>query len=289
MVSCAALAQMPVAYYPFNGNANDSTINAYHGSVTNAVLGIDRYSLPNRCYYFDGDGDYITVPQNFDFPEKTISLWFKAITIPTADKTIISCDNNSLTNSQFNIDVRNGNKLNVSVGNAGGSTTISTNTWYHVILVISSTQFKLILNGSVATLGSYAKYHSGDGQSGLNIATNRKRNSGFFNGAIDEIKIFNTALSDADAINLYTQYMAINDNKVQKPRILSNYVSDKIFIENPSEINIKAVINNLHGQQIVISNVSDEINISILNTGIYFIQLFDKNGVLISREKLVKL
>jgi hypothetical protein len=53
-----------VAFYPFLGNANDSSGNNNHGAVTGATLTADRYGNTNSAYYFDGAGNHITVPDD---------------------------------------------------------------------------------------------------------------------------------------------------------------------------------------------------------------------------------
>ncbi|HEY3406184.1 MAG TPA: LamG domain-containing protein [Ohtaekwangia sp.] len=68
-----------VAEYLFNGNANDSR-NNLHGTVTGATLTTDRHGKANAAYSFDGDYDYILVPDNdlidFGYDEDfTISVW----------------------------------------------------------------------------------------------------------------------------------------------------------------------------------------------------------------------
>ena len=44
-----------VAYYPFNGNANDESGNGHHGTVIGATLTSDRDGNENSSYSFDGD------------------------------------------------------------------------------------------------------------------------------------------------------------------------------------------------------------------------------------------
>lgn len=43
-----------VAYYSFNGNANDESGSENHGTVIGATLYYDRSGNPNSSYYFDG-------------------------------------------------------------------------------------------------------------------------------------------------------------------------------------------------------------------------------------------
>ena len=44
-----------VAYWPFNGNANDESGNGNHGAIHgNATLNFDRFRNSNSAYTFDG-------------------------------------------------------------------------------------------------------------------------------------------------------------------------------------------------------------------------------------------
>ena len=50
-----------VAYYPFNGNANDESTDGHDGTVYGATLTTDRFGNSNSAYSFDGINDYICV------------------------------------------------------------------------------------------------------------------------------------------------------------------------------------------------------------------------------------
>ena len=68
-----------VAEYKFNGNANDSSGNGNHGTVHGATLTADRFSNSSSAYSFDGEnnninaGDITSINQTRAF---TISGWF---------------------------------------------------------------------------------------------------------------------------------------------------------------------------------------------------------------------
>ena len=47
-----------VAYYPFNGNANDA-VGTNDGTVYGATLTTDRFGVPNNAYNFNGTSAYI--------------------------------------------------------------------------------------------------------------------------------------------------------------------------------------------------------------------------------------
>src|SRR5664279_2298442 len=53
-----------VAWYPFNGNANDASGNGNNGVVYNATLTTDRFGNANSAYDFNGSSSYVDIPQN---------------------------------------------------------------------------------------------------------------------------------------------------------------------------------------------------------------------------------
>jgi hypothetical protein len=68
-----------VAYYPFNGNANDASGNNNTASLINGTtFGTDRNGTPNTAAAFDGIDDYISVQDNGVFSTQIFSivLWF---------------------------------------------------------------------------------------------------------------------------------------------------------------------------------------------------------------------
>ena len=66
-----------VAYYPFNGNANDESGNGHDGTVSGATLTADRFGYANSAYDFDGNQDWITVDNmSGDHEFITASFWF---------------------------------------------------------------------------------------------------------------------------------------------------------------------------------------------------------------------
>jgi hypothetical protein len=89
-----------VAYYPFNGNANDESGNGHHGTVEDATLTADRFGSPNSAYRFDGK-DYMTLNSmsNVSLSEWTLSFWGSIITDKSDSKNswahiVFTCDNN---------------------------------------------------------------------------------------------------------------------------------------------------------------------------------------------------
>jgi hypothetical protein len=79
----ASLKDGLVAYYPFNGNANDESGNGNNGLVNGAIFSPNRYSKQNSSYLFNGLDNYIRIKSiNMEASqEMIISVWIKPINI----------------------------------------------------------------------------------------------------------------------------------------------------------------------------------------------------------------
>ncbi|MFN4298864.1 MAG: LamG domain-containing protein [Thermaurantimonas sp.] len=82
MFNTCIYAQTVVAYYPFNGNADNRVSSSSAGTVKGAILTTDRFGNPNSAYSFNGKSDVILFSDNsvVNFQEHesfAICLWFK--------------------------------------------------------------------------------------------------------------------------------------------------------------------------------------------------------------------
>ena len=81
--SCEPVIAVPteglVAYYPFNGNANDESGNGHHGTPVGATLTTDRFGSEDRAYLFDGNARVETPfkPVYGTGDPLTVSLWMQ--------------------------------------------------------------------------------------------------------------------------------------------------------------------------------------------------------------------
>jgi hypothetical protein len=208
-ISFITFGQIPteglIAYYPFNGNANDQSGNGNHGIVTGASLTTDRRGESISAYSFDGVNDGISVtgfninPQSF-----TISLWFFARTDGDANsKELIQRSDPSNKNDWcWNISwyKKNGpSKVYSGVKTANGMVTDSAdsapkNNWNHIIMTWDGSTKRVYVNGLLKRTkslpGTSIDYNN---KSGLFIGYDSE--AGFFNGKIDDIRIYNRVLS----------------------------------------------------------------------------------------------
>lgn len=87
-------------------------------------------------------------------------------------------------------------------GTLVGTTTLVANTWYHVAATFDGRQWTLYLNGNFENSTTIATSTLVSGTGDLNIGAYAS-GSYHFNGAIDDVRIYNRALSAAEIKNLY--------------------------------------------------------------------------------------
>ncbi|MCP4538610.1 MAG: hypothetical protein GY832_15865 [Chloroflexi bacterium] len=79
-----------VAYYPFNGNANDESGNTNHGTAHNVMLTADRFGNKHSAYSFGTEG-YIQFGSPIRYkPPFAVSFWFKGDNVPSRNQYLIS-------------------------------------------------------------------------------------------------------------------------------------------------------------------------------------------------------
>ena len=97
-----------VAWYPFNGNANDESGNGNDGVVNGATLAVDRFGLTHKAYQFDGIDDFIEVPvQQQNISSYAIMCWFQFPTSPiSGDYKALVQASGGYPNSQYSLSLQ---------------------------------------------------------------------------------------------------------------------------------------------------------------------------------------
>jgi hypothetical protein len=223
----AGLSDGLVAYSPFKGNANDESGNGNNGIVHGATLTDDRFGNANSAYYFDGVNDLIDcgdpINGSLDFGTNvdfSISLWIKTTMIPTGDTwpEIICKDTWPSTpriGYEILLELKGQGRISSSIltGPVGGCNLFSDrlmndNRWHHVVSIRSGTSTLMYIDGTLE--GSRQCSNS-------NLSSNAKLIIGNhetyfyslipFQGNIDDILIYNRALSAFEIQELYAGYV----------------------------------------------------------------------------------
>lgn len=200
-----------VAWYPFNGNANDESGNENHGSVFGATLSEDRVGSSNKAYSFDGVNDYIKItnPSSLNFPDGvsfTVSFFYNPNSIVTNNSgfngLISRFHNNTGPISGWQIG-RDANNLRFEAIDPCSFNTLSTlsnGTWIHILQTYDRTngQVKTYINGILTNTTNCTSINSSMiNNYDLKIGVEREGFQ-FSSGKIDDIAIYNRILTNEE-------------------------------------------------------------------------------------------
>jgi hypothetical protein len=199
-----------VGYWPFNGNANDASGNGNNGTVNGATLNTDRFGINNSAYNFNVTNSNIVIPnkstQNFT-TEFTISLWAKYDSSIDQSLFIRQGTGNNYDRIWLHVN-RGGNPNYFRVYNENShsawfsSAMIKYNQWYNIIAVLKDSSITVYNNG---ILISQTKINNGLKCSQTPMVLGNASGYGNYNGLIDDVAIWNRALSSNEVNVLYTQ------------------------------------------------------------------------------------
>ena len=334
-----------VAYYPFNGNANDESGNGNNGTIDGASLTVDRFSNTNSAFKFDGIDNSITtntilndVSNNFTF-----SVWVNPFSTENLDldEGLI---NTATTQSYFFQPVIHpthgqcfGNENN-SAGSglfvgSNGIILIEHSTGYLRCALVFETELSdwnlitIVYEDNTPNLyinGVFIKTSSNTGRTiycslGFDTTIEHSTFAGFgssgisygryFNGEIDDISVWNRALTQQEVTNLYNSNssdecltMTINTGILSTNpvaynstvNIYPNPANDQITIDcgnldNVEGWNIK--ITNMLGQEVFSQPMNTQQYVIPLNTwtgqGMYFVKIINAQNEVVNIKKIV--
>lgn len=199
-----------VAWYPFNGNANDESGNGNNGKVNGATLTNDRFGNDSKAYYYKGTdaNSYISASINTSQINGafTISFWCSR------------SGNGYLSPRIMKFYANNDGLGTVAFGWANGAApsvifktqtqtpsynynTVSNNTWTHMVLISNGISVKLYQNGVLINSNQVSGLTLLSGNLNIGRMTNPDYDS--FNGKIDDIGIWSRALTQDEIFTLY--------------------------------------------------------------------------------------
>ncbi len=322
-----------VGYWPFNGNANDQSGNGNNGTVNGATLTTDRFGNSNSAYNFDGISNFISVPNsstlNISGNQITISMWVFQQNLSSDNlQKGISKGGWSLGNG-YELLYRNTNgsdtgAIQLSGANGGLQQYYNINatnsTWINLVGVFNNGIGNFYVNGQLISANF-------NGQTFTNFITNNyplligKREagqilSGYVKGKLDDIGIWNRALTQQEITQLYNQNQCVTNITVTDTLIINvgqmsysnpvTYANNITIYPNPASTQVNISFNNITdltggnihiinslGQQVASTpitlsgtNTSMSLN-SWGGTGVYFIQIINAQGQIVDIKKII--
>ncbi|WP_348824594.1 LamG-like jellyroll fold domain-containing protein [Flavobacterium aestuarii] len=207
-----------LAYYPFTGNADDTSGKGNNGIATDVTLIEDRFGKSNSAYFFNGTSS--NIESNIaDYPLKggsrTITAWFKSsskISSPNSDFCLLNYGNINDPNYWFKISFYSKGYLDIQFDSKTFSSQENyfNDEWTFVALTFDETNntYSLYING-VYKMGGTASLYTNGFNNFFRIGRNKLNN--YFEGSIDDIGIWNRVLTQEEITGLYTPAPVNND------------------------------------------------------------------------------
>jgi len=210
----------PIAWYPLDGDADDASGNGNHATVHGATPAPDRHGVEGGAYFFDGHDDGITTPVGADLSvtRLTLSVWV-AIAGPGAyNPRIVGVGPQGSSHQHYAL-VQEGTEgpkgvfLMCSEGQHDGEDEYWADTqlpgdlsWHHVAATFTPDEVVLYVDGAAAgthePLRPLPQFSGANLQIGLSDespnASGPPEASDAFNGIIDDVRIYDRALTAAE-------------------------------------------------------------------------------------------
>jgi hypothetical protein len=201
-----------IATYQLDGNANDLSGN-YSGTPTNVSYGVGEFDLAG---VFNGSSSFVNTNFTWSFNSiYSISFWAKTSTINTRQMmTAVLASNGADASGRFGFGFTSSNTFEFYIANGSsfyGNTSISSisyqnNVWHNFIVVVNGTSIKLYVDGNTTPIANLTSTVLGTASSdSLFIGRFGAYPGVYFNGSIDQVRIFNKALNSTEVTTLYNE------------------------------------------------------------------------------------
>jgi hypothetical protein len=328
LLTGSAFAQIPtnglVGYYPFTGSANDLSGNNNNGTVTGAVLTSDRFGNVNSAYDFSASNDFIevsTTNSTFNSQTYTYSFWTKN-NILTGDVAFISrLNTNGSVYDNFCFFASAGNaSLNYWSTNNNMTGCCDTfglnmlgNIWKHITFTVDSDTIRGYLNGQLVGTRPFVAGINFNNTYPIRFGKSQHPYWAEFSGFLDDIRIYNRAITPAEVTSLYNEDICYQNITVTDTLLINSVITgfnpityqntmkvwpnptnDHITIDNGNIANFTGYqikITNTLGVQVFQSAITQQQFYIDLSTwtgnGIYFIHIIDAKSNTIDIKKII--
>lgn len=208
------LSEGLIAHYPFNGDAMDASGNENHGVNMGAVLTEDRFGNANSAYLFNGTDTYVTIPSSasLESPDSaiTMSAWinpagYSLVGNPFAP-ILMKSDNpaNSFMYRLYIYPTGVGASLNNWTNTATLEMDIPLDEWHHIAVSFCPTTVMYYVD-NVLVIEEPFVTDIAPSSLPLEIGRDVPGILEVFNGAIDDIRIYDRCFSEEEIDSLFTE------------------------------------------------------------------------------------
>jgi hypothetical protein len=208
-----------VGSWHMEGNATDSSGNGNNGTATAVTYGTS-YGKFGQGASFNGSSSRINTGLNLPQPPITLSAWVYPTSNPNGCGTFMIASSGGygyFLRTTSSTCASPAQQIEFDIHNSSSEYNIfwsypSFNTWYNVVGTYDGNTQKLYINGTLVSSQSITV--TPVAATGLEIGGSAQF-SQYFIGYLDEVRIYNRALSSTEITNLYQAHAALNYQDVR--------------------------------------------------------------------------
>ncbi|HOQ03607.1 MAG TPA: hypothetical protein PKY88_00125 [Anaerohalosphaeraceae bacterium] len=199
-----------IAYYTFDGNANDSSGNNLHGTL----MGEPTFAagIFGQALLFDGIDDYVQLPAGFDdfSPGITISVWARPAAVTNWARFVdlgngAASDNIYLSRNSTSTNLTYSHyRAAISAGAVTAAGALNLNEWQMYAAVMdSSGNVTLYRNGIPVQTGAIPQMPNILVRNNNYIGESNWADDAFYSGLMDDVQIWNYPLTADQIADMY--------------------------------------------------------------------------------------
>ncbi|PYK29702.1 MAG: hypothetical protein DME57_09485, partial [Verrucomicrobia bacterium] len=204
---CAPAPDSMVSWWKAEGDANDSQ-DSNNGTLQNGAT--FTTGEVGQAFSLDGTDDYVEVSDssNISFTGPfTIDAWIKTTDNTSEHGIVEKYDGGGQNGYFFRLASGTGRLVfgicnGVTCESVAGATQVSISTFHHVAAIFDGSSLKVYLDGNLDGSAS-TSIAPGDGTNPLEIGARGGSPGNFFSGLVDEVELFNRALSDTEVASIF--------------------------------------------------------------------------------------
>jgi hypothetical protein len=300
------ISQGLIAYYEFEGNANDSSGNGNHGTEHGGVSYVE--GAVGKAGNFDGIDNFIEVAHNQSLSptnQLSLSLWINIKELPTGsiDWSPIILKGGEATSSWSNREYALWlNKINylhiASAGDNSGQLAFNTETnknpineWFLYTAVIDRVNhsIKVYLNGELVLQeqDTYSSFNNNEENLRIGWTEEISANYGFFNGQIDDLRIYNRVLLEEEINQLYKLKVSSGtETEINKPTLTIDWIRQFENRAQYDEDGIYGIETDKNGYVYVSGATSESLFSANLGNRDKWLAKYDDKGTLVWGKQL---
>lgn len=245
-----------IGWWPGDGNARDHQ-SSYHGVPSNSVAYAS--GLSGQAFKFNGIDSMVQIGNRvYNLATGTVEFWFKRTGLGTGADVMIGTYGGAGAQRSPTIDFT-GNNLTWEFGSLFGMNTgipIANEQWYHVAMSYDTNyNTKVYLNGNVIANATSAA----PGNFLSQVILGRYSDAQYYNGLMDEVKIYNRELTSTEIKDIYRQHsLEVNgdgfdptasNNAVQ----FNNASSDFVAAASATKLSVTPALENILSRSVRVS------------------------------------